>query len=314
MKSKAGLHLPNWSSFVSGLQKPSSPLHISSSSSVSTIPSGLQKPSSPPHISSSSSVPIIPITTVPPLIMVAPTRYAPPVLPAVLHDLPSKYDARIPTWGSDEEITAEEHVDRFNDFVDREEVDDEDVKLRHFAQSFIGEVRKWFKALTPGSIRNWAEFEDNFLRKWGNRTNSVQALIEYNSLKRASDENVQDFSKRFNKVFNSIPAHLKPSEALAQMRYAEAFDYKFSLLLRERESPTLAKMQADAVKVEVDMIAAKKSKMGKIKLKEEEKPSSSTSEDKLDSMMKTLEKLMDRLALGNTSTPPVQHQPQFRNP
>lgn len=45
--------------------------------------------------------------------------------------------------------------------------------------------------------------------------------------------------------------------------------------------------------------------MGKAKLKEEEKPSSSTPEDKLYSMMKTMEKLMGRLALGNTSTPPL---------
>lgn len=54
--------------------------------------------------------------------------------------------------------------------------------------------------------------------------------------------------------------------------------------------------------------------MGKTKLKEEEKPSFSTSQDKLDSMMKIMEKLMDRLALGNTSAPPAQHEPQFRNP
>ena len=45
------------------------------------------------------------------------------------------------------------------------------------------------------------------------------------------------------------------------------------------------------------MIAAKKSKMGNKKLKEEDKPS--TSDEKFDSMMKTMEKLMDRLALGN---------------
>ncbi len=258
LKSKAGLPLPNWSSFISGLHKPSSPPHISSSSYVSTIPSGFHKPRNPPHISSSSSVPVIPVTIVPSLIMVAPTRYAPLVLPVVLHDLPSKYSARIPTWGSDEEITAKEHVDKFNDSVDREELDDEDVKLRLFAQTFIGEVRKWFKALTPRSIRNWVEFEDNFLRKWGNRTNPIQALTEYKNLRRASDETVQNFSKRFNKVFNSIPARLKPLEALAQMRYGKAFDYDFSLLLRERESPTLVDMQIDAVKVEVNMMATKK--------------------------------------------------------
>ena len=51
------------------------------------------------------------------------------------------------------------------------------------------------------------------------------------------------------------------------MRYDEAFDYEFSILLRERESPSLAKMQNDAMKVEVNLIAAKNSKMGKTKLK-----------------------------------------------
>lgn len=98
------------------------------------------------------------------------------------------------------------------------------------------------------------------------------------------------------------------------MRYAESFDSDFSLLLRERESASLADMKNDAIKVEVNMMAAKKSKMAKTKLKEEEKPSTSASEDKFETMMKTMEKLMDRLALGNTSAPPAQQEPQFRNP
>ena len=54
--------------------------------------------------------------------------------------------------------------------------------------------------------------------------------------------------------------------------------------------------------------------MGKTRLKEEDNPSSSTSDDKFDSMMKTMEMLMDTLALDNTSAPPMQHEPQFRNP
>jgi len=255
---------------------------ISTSSSPSASPSGFRTPSNPPHISSIPSISLVPIITVP-------------------HDLPSKYAARIPTWGGDEEITVEEHVDRFNDFANREEVDDEDVKLKLFAQTFIGEVRKWFKALPARSIHNWVEFEDNFMRKWRNRTNLVQALSEYYNLRTAPNETVQNFSKRFNKLFNSIPVHLKPPEALAQMRYVEAFDSDFSLLHRERDSATLADMQNDAIKVEVNMVAAKKSNMGKAKLKEEEKPSSSAPEDKIDSMMKTTEMLMDQLALGNTS-------------
>jgi len=258
LKSKTGLPLPNWSTFVSGLQSPNSPFCTSTLSSASTSPGSSQTLGNPPHISSGSSMPIVPVITNPPLIMAVPTRYAPLALPIVLHDLPSKYAARIPTWGGDEDITAEEDVDRFNDFVDREEVDDEDVKLRLFAQTFIGEVRKWFKALTAGSIHSWAEFEDSFLRKWGNRTNPIQALTEYNNLRRDRDETIQNFSKRFNKIYNSIPVHLKPPRALAQLRYAEAFDSDFSLLLKERDSATLADMQNDAIKVELNKIATKK--------------------------------------------------------
>jgi len=215
LKSKAGLPLPNWSTFVSGFQSPSSPFHIITSSSASTSPIGLQTPSNLPHISSVSSVPLVHVITVPPLIMAVPAKYAPLALPTVLNDLPSKYTARIPTWGGDEEIIAEENVDRFNDFVDREEIDDEDVKLRLFSQTFIGEVRKWFKALIVGGIHTWREFEESFLRNWGNRTNPMQALFEYNTLRRAPDETIQNFSKRFNKVFNSITARLKTPEALA---------------------------------------------------------------------------------------------------
>lgn len=101
---------------------------------------------------------------------------------------------------------------------------------------------------------------------------------------------------------------------MAQLRYAKEFDSDFSLLLRERDSATLIDMKNDAIKVEVNMLVAKKSKMEKNKLKEEEKPSTSAPEDKFEKMMKTMEKLMDRLALGNTPAPPAQQEPQFRNP
>ena len=121
LKSKTGLPLPNWSSFVSGLQSPNSPFR------TNALSSAFASPNSPQTLSYTSSSPTghtIPVITAPPFIMAIPARYAPLALPAVLHDLPRKYAASIPTWGGDEDITAEEHVDRFNDFVDREEVDE----------------------------------------------------------------------------------------------------------------------------------------------------------------------------------------------
>ena len=66
-------------------------------------------------------------------------------------------------------VSAQKHLDRFNDFVDLEEVDYEDAKMRLFAQNLVGEVRKWFRALPVASIVNFEAFETSFLAKWGDK-------------------------------------------------------------------------------------------------------------------------------------------------
>lgn len=88
------------------------------------------------------------------------------------------------------------------------------------------------------------------MRKWGSKVNLVQALAIYNNLRKANNEPVQYFSNIFNKVYNSIPAHIKTPPWATQLQYAEAFDYEFSILLREREREyvTLADMKNDSVK------------------------------------------------------------------
>lgn len=84
-----------------------------------------------------------------------------------------------------------------------------------FVHSFIGEVKKWFKALVPGILHDWNELEDTFLRKWGSKVNHVLALTEYTNLKKVNHEPIQDFSKRFNNFYNSIPTYIKPPLGVA---------------------------------------------------------------------------------------------------
>ena len=86
------------------------------------------------------------------------TRFAPLALPAQLHDLPQNYAQRIKSCGNEGDVTTQQHVDRFMDFIDLEEVDHEDAIMRLFSQSFIGEVKKWFKTLVIGSIHDFQQF------------------------------------------------------------------------------------------------------------------------------------------------------------
>ena len=87
------------------------------------------------------------------------TGFAPLVLPAQLHDLPLGYSQRIMTYGAEGDVSSQQHVIRFNDFCDLEEVDHEDAKMRLFSQSLIGEVKEWFKGLPTGSIHNFLELK-----------------------------------------------------------------------------------------------------------------------------------------------------------
>ena len=90
-------------------------------------------------------------------------------LPLVLHDLPMNYSQRITLYDREGNVLARYPVDTFDDFIDLEEVDDEDVKMRLFAQSLSGEAKKWYKYFPPRSICSFAGFQTIFLERRDNK-------------------------------------------------------------------------------------------------------------------------------------------------
>ena len=59
--------------------------------------------------------------------------YDPLVLPLPLVNLPQDYQSKIPLYDASNVTTASQHVDKMNDYFDRNEIDDETVKVRLFA-------------------------------------------------------------------------------------------------------------------------------------------------------------------------------------
>ena len=57
------------------------------------------------------------------------------------------------------------------DSFDYMEIDDETIKMRIFAQSLGGDVKKWFKSLPPGSIQDLPALYQTFINKWEVRAN-----------------------------------------------------------------------------------------------------------------------------------------------
>jgi hypothetical protein len=124
-------------------------------------------------------------------------------------------------------------------------------------------------------------------------------------LRKKNSETVLEFTQRFNKLYNKIPAEVKPSQPAAKVTFVGAFEPDFSLLLRERRVADLTRMQDDVVEIESNMMASGKLKtkveMGNKetrRFREQAGPSGSgrSSEDKMDDMEKIIKELSNKIS------------------
>jgi hypothetical protein len=299
----------------------SSPVAFSLNLPLFPFPPGSSVPVSPvrtpsPPSSPPSNIPMAgenpPMTRMEAIIA---ARYAPLVLPQPLNALPADgYLKQLPKFTGEGDITIEEHLEAFYSFTDHHVIMHADVWMRIFVHSLEGEARKWFRALPPGSVDGIEALDNAFLRQWGDKKDFMYYMTEFGSLKRKEGESVSDFSKRFNKMYNKIPAEINPSEASAKITYASAFDPDFCLLLRERRATSLAHMQDAAVEVEsnilvVDRLRDKDDR--DIPRRRSEASTSGSSSlspqiDEVTKMLKTLSARMERLEL--------EGKPIYRNP
>jgi hypothetical protein len=147
------------------------------------------------------------------------TRYAPLFLPVPLHDLPENYMKKIPKFTGEGDLTAQEHINFFDQFVDILGLEHEDVYSRLLVQTFEWWVRIWFRGLAVGSLRSYDEIKSSFIRQWGERKDHVYYLTKFRALRKKNFESVLEFTQRFNKLYNKIPIEVKPSQPIAKVTF-----------------------------------------------------------------------------------------------
>lgn len=236
----------------------------------------------------------------PPRVMDA--RFVPLVLPQVLDDMPADYQSKIPFFdGTPNSITTQQHVDRMAYFCELHEIDAENVAMRLFVQTFVGEVRKWFRGFPAARITTLADLQRQFLGRWAVKKNPLQILAEYEQIKQNVGESVQEYCIRFNSFYNEIPDHLRPPVGLAMVKFPDGFDADMAYQLREREPATMEDMQKIAVSVEANLLTkrAREKVEKKVTVKEE---SSS-----VDQLLQKVEQMLKRVKLDKP-------KPQLRNP
>jgi hypothetical protein len=132
---------------------------------------------------------------------------------------------------------------------------------------------------------------------------------------------VQDYCTRFNNLYNAIPADIKPPQGLALIKFPDGFDADMSYQLREINSATLEDMQKSAVSVEANLLARRARQRIERRVTIKEEPSTSSSDAKLDSLTRVMERMMERLTIAernpprdNQATPPIWNPNFRRNP
>lgn len=71
---------------------------------------------------------------------------------------------------------------------------------------------------------------------------------------------MEDFTKRFNRVYQKIPIEVKPLETTTMITFSNAFDSKLVLWLRDAKPCTLIVIQEATIEVEYSLLATNRMK------------------------------------------------------
>jgi hypothetical protein len=178
-------------------------------------------------------------------------RYIPLNIPQVLHDFPPNHYEYLPVFdGEPNAISAENHIQGFEHFLDLFEIDHDNVCLRAFSQSLKGDTKDWFKHLHPETISSWEELNNVFLKFWGKKKYLDLQLTEFYALERKSNETVSIFSRRFSSIYYNLSEEIQPTEVAAMLHYATTLHPYLSFLLMERKPKSLQQMFNDSQEIQ----------------------------------------------------------------
>ena len=179
-------------------------------------------------------------------------------LPYQLNPYPLYLCEYIPWFSGEDHVLAEKHLEAFHNFIDNFEIVHEDVVLRLFSKSLVGDVALWFKHLEAGSIGSWAKLYDTISSCWGENRSFDQYFTDFCTLKRGKEEALVVFNKRFYSVYHSMPLEIRPTDISAMVYYVMAHNLDLVLFLLERKSSSLRHLFEDAKEVEENIHASKR--------------------------------------------------------
>ena len=150
--------------------------------------------------------------------------------------MPEHYLKLLPKYDGEQDISAQEHMDKFLNFTDDLLIEDDDVYMIFFVQTLEGEPRKWFINFPTNYVDSWNALNTTFKRQWIGKRDNLYYLTDFSTLKKNNAETTKKFDRIFNKMSNRIPNDINPTHNVTKVTFVGDLEYDFATMLRERST------------------------------------------------------------------------------
>jgi hypothetical protein len=177
------------------------------------------------------------------------------------HAVPEKAIDKLPTFQGNNSISSKSHILNFQMCVQKYcgGHDHEDVKMTLFVYSLEGDAAKWFTDFPAAKFITLDEILNEFRKRWGDKKEHRFQLVALTTSQKKENETVVEFNTKFNNLVKSLHRDIKPSDAAILIYYIEAFEGEMRYALRDKDPQTLEAAQNIAIRVEQNLLEARKS-------------------------------------------------------
>lgn len=121
-------------------------------------------------------------------------------IPGYPNSIPLNVIKVLPKFSGENFESAYQHARNFSDLMCDYGVEDEDVIMRLFIRSLIGDAREWLSCLPDNDISSWDDLVAIFLVRFAEKVNDFDMLKALMDMQMEEDELVPSFNARFIKT------------------------------------------------------------------------------------------------------------------
>jgi hypothetical protein len=177
------------------------------------------------------------------------------------HDVPEKAIDKLPIFHRNNVVSAQAHISCFHQCIDKycRGHSEEDVKMTLFVYSLEGNVADWFEDFLTNKFGTLNSLIDEFRKRWGDQKEHHFQLGALTTSHKKENETVVEFNEKFSNLVKNLHQDVKPPAAAILIYYIEAFEGEMRYALRDKDPQTLSEAQEMAVRIEKNMLEARKS-------------------------------------------------------